>query len=71
MSFFLSPSFWKSIPAIVGMLFELKKLWDSRLEHPEDKHAKIKQLKDAIKAARESHDTTELSRIFNDLNSST
>lgn len=59
--------FLKSLPAIVTLIFELKRLIDQALEVQERKR-KAEEMARAIKKARETGDTSDIENILSTLN---
>ncbi len=56
-------AFLKSVPAIIGFLVELKKLWDQEYQTYERKK-KMQEATDAIKKARTTGDTSDIEALF-------
>lgn len=69
MPLLLNPEFWRSIPAIVSFLLELKKLWDEKISE-EDRREKLQAFKDALAKARVAGDTGDLERLASSFKSS-
>jgi len=58
--------FLKSLPAIIGALIELKKMWDECIQTNE-RREKIKELSEGLREAREKKDTSRVENLLRNI----
>lgn len=58
--------FVKSLPVIVAMLMELRKLWNEHISTL-DRRAKMKELREAIRLAHQEKNTEKIEALLRDI----